>query len=82
MTNAEREIIIILSVLVAWGLVRAVLECTLLHAKLFSQMGELRNQTRESCTYTYRPHCRRPRHPGREIHRSGGEFGSSTEIAF
>lgn len=32
-TNAEREIIILLSVLVAWGLVHAVLSgCTLLHA--------------------------------------------------
>lgn len=44
MTNAERETIILLSVLVAWGLVHAVLECTLvLHALAFAQMGELRN---------------------------------------
>jgi hypothetical protein len=42
-TNAERETIILLSVLVAWGLVHAVTECTLLHALPFAQMGELRN---------------------------------------
>lgn len=44
-TNAERETIILLSVLVAWGLVHAVSECTgtLLHALPFAQMGELRN---------------------------------------
>lgn len=42
-TNAERETIILLSVLVAWGLVHAVSECTVLHALPFAQMGELRD---------------------------------------
>ena len=42
-TNAEREIIILLSVLVAWGFVHAVSECTLLHLLTVTQMGELRN---------------------------------------
>ena len=42
-TNVERETIILLSVLVAWGLVHAASECTLLHALPFGQMGELRN---------------------------------------
>jgi hypothetical protein len=42
-TNAERETIILLSVLVAWGSVHTVSECTLLHVPPFAQMGELRN---------------------------------------
>ena len=42
-TNVERETIILLSVLVAWGLVHTISEWTLLHAWPFAQMGELRN---------------------------------------
>ena len=41
--NAERETIILTSVLVSWGLVHAVSGRTLLHALPFAQMGELRN---------------------------------------
>ena len=55
-TNTERETIILLSVLVAWGLVRGPIRMHITTYPTFVQMGRLRNQTLESSTYTYGLH--------------------------
>jgi len=75
-TNTEREIIILFSVLVAWGLVRDRIgmhtpPCVTFQP--YTQVGKFRNQTLQSSAYTYRPHRL---HFGSfigEIHRSSGE---------
>jgi hypothetical protein len=56
-TNTEREIIIIFSVLVAWGLVRdriGIHAAPCVTFQHYTQVGKLRNQTLESSAYTYR----------------------------
>jgi hypothetical protein len=55
-TNTEREIIILLSVLLAWGLVHSIVGIYTAPYPTFVQMGKLRNQTLESNTYTYGLH--------------------------
>jgi len=58
-TNTEREIIVLLSVLVAWGLVRDRIgmhtaPCVIVQSH--TQVGKLRYQALQSSVYAYRPH--------------------------
>lgn len=58
-TNTEREIIVLLSVLMAWGLVRnhtGMFTAPCVTVQSYTQVGKLRYQTLQSSADAYRPH--------------------------
>jgi hypothetical protein len=82
MTNTEREIIILLSVLTAWGLVYKYIGMYAVSYTTCTQVGKLRNKTRQYGTSIYRSHRRYWRDFIREVYRSSGEFNMLSLIHF